>query len=190
METMTVEYLKSILDYDSETGVLTWRKRPPEHFKPSAGGNPWKTWNTSWSGKEAGHVCDKGGVFYRIVGIDRRIYRAHRLCYAIFHGEFPGAAIDHIDGVGTNNRIGNLRLAVESVNSRNARMNSKNTSGVNGVCFNKLRQKWLAYIEIENKRHWLGSFSDKNAAAAARLAAENGHGFTERHGKKSKGASK
>ena len=188
-EMPTVEYLRSVLDYNPLTGVLTWRERPSWHFKISKYGNSWKTWNTAWSGKEAGHVCKKGKTYYRLVGLDGRIYGAHILCYALFHGEFAAFAIDHIDGVGTNNFASNLRLSVGPVNNRNAQMNSTNTSGFNGVCFNKRRGKWLAYMEIDNKRRWLGSFSTKEAAGAARATAQEGHGFTERHGKPSIGAS-
>jgi hypothetical protein len=186
-ELPAVEYLRDVFDYNPKTGALIWRERPKSHFRHSVCANPWKSWNTSNAGKEAGHVRKSGELAYRIVGLDGRLYRAHRICYAIYYGMHPVFTIDHIDGVGTHNWITNLREAPGSVNQRNTKMNIFNASGVNGVCFNKMRKKWLAYIEIKNKRKWLGSFSTKEEAAKARKAAEVGYGFTERHGTHAQG---
>jgi len=38
---LTQEYLREAFDYDPKTGVLTWRKRPREHFNTDRG---WKIW--------------------------------------------------------------------------------------------------------------------------------------------------
>lgn len=41
--------------------------------------------------------------------------------------------VDHIDQSGLNNRDDNLRCGLNGVNNRNCRLNSRNTSGRNGV---------------------------------------------------------
>ena len=45
-------------------------------------------------------------------------------------------------------------------------------SGVNGVYFDKGKNKWVAYIQYVGKRYFLGRYSDKNDAIIARLCAE------------------
>lgn len=47
-----------------------------------------------------------------------------------------------------------------------------NTSGVKGVSWNKEKHKWDAYINVNKKRIYLGRFSFKEDAIAARKHAE------------------
>lgn len=47
-----------------------------------------------------------------------------------------------------------------------------NKSGVTGVYFDKSRGKWLAQIEFQGKRHYLGRFDKKDDAVEARKKAE------------------
>jgi len=47
-----------------------------------------------------------------------------------------------------------------------------NTTGIKGVYFNKARNKYEAYIQIHNKRFFLGRFDNKNDAIFAREEAE------------------
>lgn len=63
-------------------------------------------------------------------------------------------------------------------------MNSRNTSGVNGVSWNKAARKWEANIKINNRSKRLGCFDTVEEAAAARRAADLRYGFTDRHGSK------
>ena len=49
---------------------------------------------------------------------------------------------------------------------------SDNTSGHTGVCFDKRRNVWIAYINFQNKRINLGSFKGKEEAICARKYAE------------------
>ena len=66
-------------------------------------------------------------------GIKKRRY-THRVIWELFNGEIPeNMEIDHIDGNPLNNKINNLRIVSRKTNSRNSRMNSRNTSGIAGV---------------------------------------------------------
>lgn len=47
-----------------------------------------------------------------------------------------------------------------------------NTSGHTGMCFDKRRNVWIAYINFQNNRINLGSFKEKKEAICARKEAE------------------
>jgi hypothetical protein len=55
-------------------------------------------------------------------------------------------------------------------------------SGVNGVCFDKNRKKWIAQIEFDGKHISLGRFSDFFSAVCARKSAEQAYCFHVNHG--------
>lgn len=73
--------------------------------------------------------------------------------------------IDHIDGNKTNNQRKNLRSATRSQNARNRKIQSNNTSGFKGVCWDKDRNKYRAYIRVDYKLIHLGYFDDPIEAA-------------------------
>lgn len=79
---------------------------------------------------------------------------------------------DHIDRNELNNRRYNLRICTHKENCQNRGMYSNNTSGVKGVYWAKLIQKWTARIQIDGKNTNLGSFIEKEDAIIARLKAE------------------
>jgi hypothetical protein len=173
------EYVSSVLHYDSDTGILTWKRRPEEHFKSKG---VCSSQNTQHFGKEAGCARRSNRTVYRTVKIDGRQYQAHRLAYLLYTGAQPEGAIDHIDGNGLNNRASNLRDVTCGENTRNARRRRDNTSGVNGVVWRKDLQKWRAVIRVEGRYQHLGHFDTIEEAAAARAAANELYGYTERHG--------
>jgi hypothetical protein len=175
-----VETLRKLLDYDPETGILTWKPRPENMFPNAAKA---KRWNTRYAGKRAGNsiAYQKG---YLAVCILERNQQVHRVLWALHYGRWPVDQIDHINGNPADNRLTNLREANTFVNCRNQRRPKNNTSGHVGVCFDKSAQKWGAYITC-GKRVYLGCFSRKEDAVAARKAAEREYGFHPNHGRSS-----
>ena len=55
---------------------------------------------------------------YRRIGINKKVYLAHRLIFMMFHGYFP-KFVDHIDGNKLNNYIENLREVTHAENMKN-----------------------------------------------------------------------
>jgi hypothetical protein len=85
--------------------------------------------------------------------------------------------VDHRNGNGLDNRLANLRPASVAQNGWNAALSKANTSGIKGVCWNKVHRKWVALIRIDGKRLHLGFFvTVQEAADAYASAAERYHG--------------
>ncbi len=80
--------------------------------------------------------------------------------------------VDHRDGNTLDNRKGNLRLATTAQNNRNRqRMNPQNTSGFNGVFWERKVNKWRVQVSIHNKRHHVGVFETLPDAVEAQRRA-------------------
>jgi hypothetical protein len=83
-------------------------------YEPRFGYFFWKiNRGSSKAGDVAGSVCPDG---YRLIKVDGKSYKAHRLAWLMTHGEWPAEQIDHINGVRTDNRIVNLREASKKQN--------------------------------------------------------------------------
>jgi hypothetical protein len=160
-----------LLDYDAETGVLTWKPRGVSG------------WDKRWAGKPAFN-CHWNG--YRVgVLLGRRSIGAHRVAFKLVHG-FDAPEIDHINGDRADNRIANLRSVTTTENRRNAARPRHNTSGCVGVHFKKDKQKWVAYISLADRYTHIGYFPTKEGAIAARKQAERDHGFHPNHGREAR----
>lgn len=79
-----------------------------------------------------------------------------------------GMTTDHIDGNGLNNKHINLRICTYSQNALNRhRLSTKNKSGVRGVSWDRINEKWRADVRRDYKRINLGRFNTKNKAMNA-----------------------
>jgi len=88
--------------------------------------------------------------------------------WAILNGYKQGLQIDRIDNDGGYNPD-NCRWVTARQNMLNRRrLMSNNTSGFEGVCFDKKYNKWKARISIKGKRKNLGLFINKQDAVNAR----------------------
>ena len=141
------------LSYDPETGIFRWLTRPARKIQ---------------IGDVAG--CLDGG--YIFIGINRRLYRAHRLAWLITHGAWPAGDIDHINGCTADNRICNLRDVPHAVNGQNQRATGRQSaSGLLGA--HRSGKRWMAKIVNREGRHvFLGRHDTPEAAHQAYLAAK------------------
>lgn len=159
--TPSAEVFREYLKYDPDAGVLTWTDKNKKKAN-----KPIKGMHENW---------------YITFSFQGKTYKAHRVAWLLYHGEWPPHQIDHINGNRGDNRIVNLRSVTQFQNMKNARLNSNNTSGVCGVYW--VNNKWLAAIGVNNKLIRLGSFDCKIDAYAARLRAEKKYGFHKNHGR-------
>ena len=121
-------------------------------------------------GDEAGSFDGHG---YLHLGWKGKTYKVHRIIYEMAYGKIPDSYhIDHVNGIKTDNRVDNLRLATGSQNQWNSCKPKNNASGFKGVCWEKKTQKWKARVCIFGNNKFLGYFATKEEAYAARLEAE------------------
>ncbi len=149
-----VARVRELLNYDPETGVLTWRvaRRGPA-VAGSVAGTPVRGYV---------HVMVDGTLFY-----------AHRLAWLLATGDDPGASqVDHRDGNRANNRLANLRLATHAENARNQR---KQTTGryLKGA-WRLPSGRFQATIKAPLPLY-LGTFDNEQAAHEAYVAAAKHH---------------
>jgi hypothetical protein len=174
----SIEFLRTIILYNSETGRFVWLPREASMFKTE---RAYKAWVTRFENQEAGFAITKAG-YYRttILGVS---HYAHRLAWALHYGEWPDADIDHINGDPKDNRISNLRSVSHLENCRNISKPINNTSGVIGVSWSQDREKWTAYIDDGKGRIPLGRYVQFHEAVIARKAAELALRYHENHGR-------
>jgi hypothetical protein len=122
-----------------------------------------------------------GKLGYVHIQYNYKIYKAHRVIFAMFHGYTPDY-VDHIDGNKANNAIGNLREATLAGNARNAKRRKDNASGVKNVCWHKRIHKWGVSLCVDRKLKHFGYFDDLELAGLVALEArEKYHGAFARH---------
>ena len=148
---LTQAEVKELLRYEADTGLFYWLVER----------------GSIQLGQVAGWRSGKAPNIYIIITINGYYYRAHRLAWFYVHGRWPLDQIDHIDGSGVNNCIGNLREATCSENLRNMRLTCRNTSGVKGVFWDKERNAWLVRIRSNGRYRHVGRFANLACAATA-----------------------
>lgn len=94
-----------------------------------------------------------------------------------------GLETDHINGNKLDNRRENLRICTTSENQRNRPIRRDSGSMFKGLSFDKRRMVFRAYICLNRKNMYLGTFSNSQMAYEARKQAEKiYHGeFTNRN---------
>jgi hypothetical protein len=97
---ISYEIVRDLLDYDPETGIVTYRK---DYYKCR-------------KGSTAGYRTDRG---YLRIKIEGKHYRLHRVIWLWMYGTFPENTIDHINRVKSDNRISNLRDVTQKENCQN-----------------------------------------------------------------------
>lgn len=116
---LTFERANELFKYEPETGML---------IRKVTTGN-----NRFHAGTAAGCSSPDG---YLRVRIDKVLHQVHRVCYLLAYGSLPdNMQVDHVNHIRDDNRLCNIRLVDNTINSRNASIGKNNTTGVcGGIC--------------------------------------------------------
>ena len=146
-----MEELREYLDYDPITGDVWWKKRPCVR-----------------GGKAGvGDICDTiNREGYKKLAFRYKTYLVHRVIFYLHYGYVPDY-LDHKNCIKTDNRVENLRPALQSENCQNIAATKKNTSGFKGVSWHPHVNMWSVRISQNKKRYSIGYFKDKLMAARA-----------------------
>jgi len=149
------EELKEIFEYDPLTGLLTWKQGRSNVV----------------AGSKVGTINNRG---YSLCTINSKSFRINRLIWILMFGHIPeGYYIDHMNGVKSDNRLQNLRLATNSENQQNRSCPKNSTSGYRGVTWHKQMLKWMSRICHNKKRITIGFYDTAEEAYKAYLEYAN-----------------
>lgn len=150
IQTLSQEFLKSILSYDPETGVFIYKVYRNRGAR---------------KGQEAGSIHWKG---YRYIVINKKSYAAHRLAFLYMNGHFPEKEVDHINCKKADNRWVNLRECSRAENIRNSPSYKGDLpKGVKSYVNKNGTTRYKAVICYNNKRYNLGVFRTAELAHTA-----------------------
>jgi hypothetical protein len=163
-----IETLRQWLTYDSETGLIVWTKNRGNVV----------------AGNEFGTLMHTKSNTYKRAHIFGHSILAHRVAFCLHFGRWPSGDIDHINHIGTDNRICNLREVSRRVNCKNRKMDHDNKSGFTGVSWHAKSKKWMARIRCDGRQVFIGYFKNKEEAAKAWRMKAAELGFHNFHGEK------
>ena len=112
------------LSYESPSGLIWKRKVCPQKL-------------IRFEGKRAGGYNSNQSQHGWIVQINGIQLKAHRVIWCLYHKidiTDPDTVINHIDYNPLNNKIENLELVSQRINTMKRSLSKTNTTGVNGIC--------------------------------------------------------
>lgn len=148
--------VKKFFNYDSTTGILTWRL-------------PTRT-------TSVGDVAGTRTLGYIQVCVANKCYKAHHLIWLYCYGYLPNV-IDHINHDGYDNSLANLREVSQTENNRNQPKRSDNKSGHTGI---RITVRGTYEVRIAKKH--IGTFKTELEALDARNKAYRALNFHPNHG--------
>ena len=141
---MSVLELRDILICDSDNGTLIWKPRRSSMFRPGNTGRDARrdAWNKVHAGAPALVSVKENKYLYGRV-CNKNMY-AHRVIWAMHHGDWPAGEVDHVNGDRTDNRISNLRDVTHVQNARNVSVRDGRV--FTGIYFDKKWGKWYENV--------------------------------------------
>lgn len=127
-------YFMGLLNYDSDTGVFTWKIDRQPGIK---------------AGTPAGWIEAAG---YVVIEIDGHAYKAHRLAWLFVYGRWITKHTDHVNRIKNDNRICNLRKASKGENVTNSKVRTDSKSGIKGVIWAPRQKRWKVQVRKKGRK--------------------------------------
>ena len=163
---VTIEMLRSMIDYNPDTGAMRWKERQGRARGRARAGQP-------------------VGYFkrpYRTINIYGNKLYVHRVAFALANNRWPYPICDHINGNPDDNRACNLREATPLQSAHNISGHKKSFSGVKGVAWHPKNRRWTTRVMHKGRSYAFGCYATiKEAAQAVRAGREQLHGEFARH---------
>ena len=165
---LTQDFLKTVLDYNPDTGHLTWKTK--------------KYSKSVFKGHRAGSVHKSG---YRLITLFGTTYREHQLIWFYVHG-YWAEIIDHINQQTDDNRLCNLREVSHAENMKNLPLYKNSSTGIQGIYLNKYKDTWTSIIKHKGKKVFQKQYpyDELDRAIEERRAKLDELGFHINHGKR------
>ena len=148
---ITQKQLKEVLQYDPIRGAFTWRVDKGPRAK---------------LGTVAGSISKSTG--YLAIGIDGKVYLAHRLAFLYMTGKWPKVQCDHENRRRWDCRWENLREATRSQNLRNTGPRKRNVTHEKNITWNPERERYRVVLRVNGKNKRFGDFIEKRNAVLVR----------------------
>lgn len=109
---------------------------------------------------------------YGLIRFDGRNILAHRYSWELAYGEIPPhKVIDHLCHVRSCVNPDHLRIATHTQNMENRKgAHSNSKSGIRGVYWDSVENRWRGEVQHNGKRISVGSFSSMTEAETATVA--------------------
>ncbi len=156
MNNIDITVLHEYLRYEPDTGKFYWVKGL----------------SNVKAGEEAGAHHSDG---YIIIGLKGKRLRAHRVAWAMTHGEWPVMLIDHKNDIRDDNRIDNLQQATNQQNQQRRLRVRAWKKEPKGVCYRAANNHYVAAIVINKRKVRLGAFPTAQQAHEAYCEAAKHH---------------
>lgn len=150
---MNIEEIRQLIHYDPYTGKFFWKRS--NHSKQVIG-------------QELGSLNTIG---YYTLSLNKHIYYAHRVAWALVMGEWPKGVIDHINGNKADNSFWNLRDTTYRINQENRTKAQANSSSKLLGAF-KYKNGFRSQIKVKGQLHYLGVFPTAEEAHQAYISAK------------------
>ena len=161
------DFWNNRISYDGETGELRNKIRRGRGIRQQVGAIA----TTS----SCGYLRVQEWIDGKLIGV-----QAHRLALLLYTKNDPGEfTINHLNHDRKDNRIDNLMLATRKEQNEDLAMNSRNTSGYTGVCWDKHNNKWK--VQVGGKG--IGHFDDLELAGFVAELTRDKLGYSKNHGR-------
>ena len=112
----SIDVLRQLIRHDAKTGLMWWKERDVSHFVCGSA-ERCRHWNGRYAGAPALNMI----IAYGYLGgtLFGQKVKAHRVIWALEHGEWPEENLDHINHDKQDNRIANLRQVSQAENMKN-----------------------------------------------------------------------